>query len=117
MSGIDKMINFNKVSIGFKKRFPMEIPMSLANIAILIAIGIELIAPIVMLYVSLKDVKHLYGIYASISLIIFTIFATLLYHFPPFKSQYYPFMSNVTTIGGLLAIIWIFYNKHLTSQT
>ena len=42
-----------------------------------------------------------------IILIIFTILATYLYHFPPSDKEYYPFMSNVTTIGGLSLLAYV----------
>mgnify|MGYP004412869207 CR=1 FL=1 len=51
--------------------------------------------------------QQLYGIY---SLILFTILATLLCHFPPVKHVYYPFISNVTTIGGLLCLAKLINN-------
>lgn len=104
LSGIDKMINFNKISIGFATKFPMNIPIQLAYLSIIIAIIIELVAPILINVGLIKKNKRLV-VYSTLSLIIFTIAATLLYHFPPTGYQYYPFMSNITTIGGLALII------------
>ena len=53
----------------------------------------------------------MYGFYATLSLIIFTIKATYLYHFPPYGKEYYPFMGNLTTVGGLSLLAYIFYYK------
>tara|TARA_B100001094_G_scaffold326648_1_gene383200 strand:- start:2263 stop:2619 length:357 start_codon:yes stop_codon:yes gene_type:complete len=44
---------------------------------------------------------------ALYSLVVFTILATLLCHFPPVGNVYYPFISNVTTIGGLLSLAYL----------
>lgn len=38
------------------------------------------------------------------SLILFTIVATIICHFPPTGYVYYPFISNITTIGGLYTL-------------
>ena len=42
-----------------------------------------------------------YAKQAVLSLIVFTVVATLLFHYPPQGMKYYPFISNVTTVGGL----------------
>lgn len=106
LSGIDKMINFYKISSNFTKKTPVKIPIQLAYVAIIIAIVIELIAPILINVGLIKKNKRLV-FYSTLSLIVFTILATLLYHFPPTGYQYYPFMSNLTTIGGLMLILYV----------
>lgn len=126
ISGVDKVMHFNKVVVGFEKRFPVEMPRFFAQVAIGIAIVVELVAPCALIYAATKTgpaittgpstkpntpltwTKHLGGV-AALSLAIFTVAATLIYHFPPFGHQYYPFMSNLTTVGGLLLMVWIFY--------
>ena len=132
ISGVDKVMHFNKVVVGFEKRFPVEMPRFFAQVAIVIAIVVELVAPCALIYAATKTgparttgpaittgpstkpntpltwTKHLGGV-AALSLAIFTVAATLIYHFPPFGHQYYPFMSNLTTVGGLLLMVWIFY--------
>ncbi|NDE91588.1 MAG: DoxX family protein, partial [Alphaproteobacteria bacterium] len=46
---------------------------------------------------------------SSIVLIVFTILATLLYHFPDFTNykKSIPFWANISLIGGLLLIVKI----------
>ena len=107
VSGIDKCLNFSKVVKGFEQRFPITMPSSFHQIAIVVAILIELIAPSILAYSIYVEKYHYQASIACISLIIFTIAATLIYHFPPTKYRYYPFMSNVTTVGGLSLMIWI----------
>lgn len=106
LSGIDKMINFYKISSDFTTKTPVKIPIQLAYVAIIIAIVIELIAPILINVGLIKKNKRLV-FYSTLSLIVFTVLATLLYHFPPTGYQYYPFMSNLTTIGGLMLILYV----------
>ena len=106
LSGIDKMINFYKISNEFITKTPVKIPIELAYLAIIIAIIIQLAAPILINVGLIKKNKQLI-FYSTLSLIIFTVLASLLYHFPPIGYQYYPFMSNLTTIGGLMLILYI----------
>ena len=106
LSGIDKVINFYKVSNEFTAKTPVKIPIQLAYIAIIVAIIIELVAPILINLGLIKKNKRLV-FYSTLSLIVFTVLATLLYHFPPTGYQYYPFMSNLTTIGGLMLILYL----------
>lgn len=106
LSGIDKMINFYKISNEFTTKTPVKIPIQIAYLAIIVAIIIELAAPILINVGLIKKNKKLV-LYSTLFLIVFTVLATLLYHFPPIGYQYYPFMSNLTTIGGLMLILYI----------
>lgn len=106
LSGIDKMINFYKISNEFTTKTPVKIPIQIAYLAIVVAIIIELAAPILINVGLIKKNKKLV-LYSTLFLIVFTVLATLLYHFPPIGYQYYPFMSNLTTIGGLMLILYI----------
>ena len=111
VAGIDKVMHFNKVVTGFVNRFPVEIPMIFSQLAIVIAILIEIIAPIALVYAvydKANPKSRRMGMVAALALVVFTIAATLIYHFPPFGIKYYPFMSNLTSVGGLLLMAWVF---------
>ena len=110
-SGIDKVLHFSKVVEGLKKRFPFELPFIFYNLMISIAILIELIAPIIIVFGIIHPTYKKYGVYACYSLIVFTVLATLMYHFPPKGNQWYPFTSNITTVGGLLALSVLLFHK------
>ena len=72
---------------------------------------LEIAAPLIIALYSYNANPKLY-IYAKLSilgLIIFTILATLIYHFPPIGSNYYSFMSNLSTLGGLLLLYQHFF--------
>ena len=106
VSGIDKLLHFNKVVSGFEKRFPTQMFPYFHELAILIALILEIVAPIVIVYSIYNKKYYTSAIVATIALIVFTIIATLIYHFPPFGNTYYPFISNITTLGGLF-LLWL----------
>ena len=111
VSGIDKLFHFEKVVYGLHKRLAIA-PMFLCSLMIVAAIFIELLAPLACLYGSVRydDIRAVrMGIWGSNALVLFTVMATLFYHFPPTTSaKYYPFMSNLATTGGLLLMRYIF---------
>ena len=105
LAGIHKIKNFSETVKGFKGMFYFKnLPNIFYTLSILGVIILEIIAPIAIM-VSLKTnmYQHI-AYYSSISLVIFTILATLIYHFPPSGSQYIPFMKNLTAVGGLLLL-------------
>jgi hypothetical protein len=80
---------------------------------ILAAIIIELFAPAVVMKACFTSDRSWdkWAAYSSLALIVFTILATLIYHFPPFTSaKYYPFMSNLSAVGGLSLMYSVFAN-------
>ena len=103
-SGFNKIKDFNQVTKGFVNK--TKIPLFLAKIVILCVILLEIIAPLIITLYSynLNKGLYLYTKLSLIALIIFTILATLIYHFPPIGSNYYSFMSNLSTIGGLILL-------------
>ena len=108
LSGFDKIINFKNVSFGLKNKLAeklfLNLPLYFSYFSIFLVILLEILAPIIMNY-SYYFKKHFkYAKYSSYALILFVIMATYLYHFPPFKGQYYPFMSNLALIGGLIIL-------------
>ena len=108
LSGFNKIKDFNQVTKGFVNK--TKIPLFLAKIVISGVILLEIIAPLIITLYSYNLNKSLYP-YTKLSLIgliIFTILATLIYHFPPVGSNYYSFTSNLSTIGGLILLYLYF---------
>jgi len=89
----------------------LGIPDIFYKLSIVFAIFIQFFCPLIILYSVYNPKYYMYGFNATLFLIIFTMKATYLYHFPPYNKEYYPFMSNVTTIGGLSLLAYIFYYK------
>ncbi len=114
VSSFSKLFNFSKTVNGLRVRAPY-IPHIITNFMIIAAILIEFIAPLLIVYASIrpenKKAQNL-ALYSCYLLVIFTILATLLYHFPPnISARYYPFMSNLATTGGLLVLTYVFLMK------
>jgi len=107
LSGFHKIKDFVNVTKGFSNK--TRIPLSLAKLIIIGVILLEIIAPLIITLQSFYPYNIIYTKISIISLIIFTVMATLIYHFPPIDSNYYSFMSNISTIGGL-TLLYKFYN-------
>ena len=110
LSSFSKIKNYSSVVEGFGKRFSkqlFEMPHIFYMMSVVVAILIEFFCPLIIMY-SVYDKKYKeYGYYACLTLILFTILATYLYHFPPFGKEYYPFVSNTTAIGGLSLLAYV----------
>ena len=104
LSGFDKIKNFTQVAKGFMNK--TNLPIMLSKIIIGVVILLEIVAPFIISLYSYNHNPMLYT-YTKMSLlglILFTILATVIYHFPPFGSNYYSFMSNISTLGDLLLL-------------
>jgi len=109
ISGFHKIKDFMDVVKGFMNK--TKLPLLLAKIIISGVILLEIVAPFIISLYSYNSNPKLYT-YTKLSLlglIVFTILATLLYHFPPLGSNYYSFMSNLSTLGGLLLLYQHFF--------
>lgn len=104
VSGIDKIFNFNDTVSGLQTKMLFNnLPLILSQVAIIIAIILELASPILMLYGIMKD-DNKFVIAGSIGLIIFTVLANIFYHPLNNKTQVMPFIKNTAIVGGLLYI-------------
>jgi uncharacterized membrane protein YphA (DoxX/SURF4 family) len=115
LSSFSKIKNYPNVVKGFGKRFSSKLfnmPQTFYMMSIVVAICIQFFCPLIIMY-SIYDKKYnIYGSIACLIIALFTILATYLYHFPPSDKEYYPFMSNVTTIGGLSLLAYILKFNH-----
>ena len=104
LSGIDKFKNFNPTVAGFVDKTGLS--SNIATWAITGAALLQLVAPLIIMhemhFKSGKYKKH--AKMACFALAVFTVAATLVYHYPPTGRTYYPFISNVTTFGALLLL-------------
>lgn len=110
ISGFHKIKDFTNVVKGFMNKTALPLPLS--KIIISAVIVLEIVAPFIISLYSYNANPQLYT-YAKLcllALIVFIILATFLYHFPPFGSNYYSFMSNLSTLGGLLLLYQHFFN-------
>ena len=109
LAGINKARNFAGTVNGFKNMFFLKkLPMIFYQLAIFLVIVLEILAPIIILY-SLQTNMYNYLAYCfSVGLAVFTVLATLIYHFPPVGGEYYAFMKNLTATGSLMLLSTLF---------
>ena len=102
IGGINKVRGFNKTVLGLQKRFNPSLPVWFYQLAIVHVILLELLAPIAVVMATMRKLKKEYAVLSLVLLAAFTVWATYLYHFPPFGMTFYPFISNLSAVGGLL---------------
>jgi uncharacterized membrane protein YphA (DoxX/SURF4 family) len=107
LSGINKYNNFLSTSKGFATK--MKQPLRIAKMVITAVIALEIIAPLIITLHSMSIINMRLLTQLSIyGLALFTIVATYLYHFPPnVNGNYYSFMSNLSTLGGLMILSYL----------
>ncbi len=93
ISGIEKIFSFPSTVTGFVGK--TGVPTNIATLAIIVAICIEIIAPL------LVWLKTKYSRYAVMSLIVFTILATLIYH----RTDKRGALRNASLLGGLALLM------------
>ena len=109
LSGINKAMNFSETVKGFHNMFFLKnMPTIFYNLVISGVVLLEILAPIVIMFSLYTNNYTEYAYYSSIGLAIFTILATLIYHFPTKGGQYYAFMKNLTATGSLLLLSTFF---------
>ena len=109
LAGVNKARNFSQTVNGFKNMFFLKkLPNVFYNLAIFLVIVLEILAPIVIMYSLHTNLYSDLAYYSSVGLAIFTVLATLIYHFPPVGGEYYAFMKNLTATGSLMLLSTFF---------
>ena len=109
LAGINKATNFSATVKGFNNMlFLKNMPTIFYDFAILGVVLLEILAPIVIMFSMYTNTYTDYAYYSSMGLAIFTILATLIYHFPTKGGQYYAFMKNLTATGSLMLLSTFF---------
>lgn len=107
LAGIQKIGTFRTTTNGLLQKpiFNM-LPALFSMVAIMITIVIEIAAPLIILYALYVGSYSTYGYYSTLAIILFTVFATGLYHNPILDSnETIQFMKNTSIIGGLLLLM------------
>ena len=116
ISGINKVKTFNATVKSFSKRVPVPFP----SFIIFLVIILEVFGPIVI--VTHKFLNHnnksnrmirMLSVFSTVCLIVFTILATLLYHYPNNKDNLMRALLNVSIIGGLILLLFCFVETYL----
>jgi uncharacterized membrane protein YphA (DoxX/SURF4 family) len=105
LAGINKVLNFNSTVLGLKsKLLRNKLPLIIYKFIIFLVIVLEICAPILILTSVQTNKYNLEAYYSCVTLGLFTILATILYHFPPYGANYYAFMKNLTATGALFLL-------------
>ena len=106
ISGINKVLTFDDTVFSLKQKVNYNFSDNLYKLIIIIVILLEIIAPIIVIRYAIKKDYKIEAYYSVIALIIFTILATIIYHFPDIMNykKSIPFWANVSLIGGLLLL-------------
>jgi hypothetical protein len=105
LAGISKAVNFSSTVKGFHEMFFLpNLPKLFYDLAIFGVVLLEILAPIIIMFSLYTNTYTEYAYYSSIGLAIFTVLATLIYHFPTKEGQYYAFMKNLTATGSLMLL-------------
>jgi uncharacterized membrane protein YphA (DoxX/SURF4 family) len=109
-SGVNKAFTFEGTRNAIKSKFPIKLPdfiytLALIGVILLLTVGSSIVGYSVF---TNKLVKI--SSYITIALILFTIMATLMFHFPSEKEKYH-FMKNMSIIGGFLILLSSFINR------
>ena len=108
VAGVGKITNFTDTATGMKNMTNLKfLPNIFFKFAIFMAVLIEIGASLIVIGNIFNLTSNKLAKYSIISLIIFTILATLIYHFPTNPGQKNPFMKNVAIIGGLIAYYFL----------
>ena len=102
-AGITKIFNLSATtdSISFLPIFS-SLPWFISLLATIIAIGIEIFAPILIIIAYFNHTLGSMYQYAIYSLIGFTILASLFFHPPSDQTQRVSFLKNIGLIGGFI---------------
>lgn len=100
ISGVKKSLSFSDTVKSLHEKLG-SLPLVLCQFAILIAIFIEVVYPVYIVYSSYSGVDNLFTKVSIIGLIVFTIIATLIFHL----NEPSAILKNVSIIGGLLLLL------------
>ena len=110
LAGINKANNFSSTVKGFQYMFFLQkLPDYFYYLTIFCVILLEIFAPIIILFSLYTNTYTEYAYYSSIGLALFTVLASLIYHFPSNENQYYAFMKNLTATGSLMLLSTMFH--------
>lgn len=104
LSGFKKAKNITGTAKFLQDTINVNINFNLYKIAIICVIILQIFGPLIILYHLYTKSHKLYAKLSVNLLILFTIVATMIFHYPPVDKDYYSFMSNLSTIGGLMLV-------------
>lgn len=109
-SGAEKFWKLERAAEGLRKR-TFAGPLWFFVLAVTVSSAMLVLTSSTVAYASISGRARAWARASALYLAAFTVLATVLYHWPPTGKTYYPFISNVTAIGGLLLLADQFEKK------
>jgi uncharacterized membrane protein YphA (DoxX/SURF4 family) len=107
ISGLNKFYTFDETVNSLQQKLQYNINLDFYKFVIFIVILLEIMAPLIIINYAFTGKYKKEAYYSTIALIIFTILATLIYHFPNFTNykKSLGFWANMSLLGGLLLLL------------
>ena len=105
LSGVNKFLDFNGTVNITSQKFPIKFPnwffqLTIVGVVLLLTAGSSL-----LIYNEFTDKFANLAKVTTVLMIIFTILATMMFHFPPVGKDKYHFQKNVSIIGAFFLIL------------
>ena len=105
LSGVNKFLDFDGTVNITSQKFPIKFPkwffqLTIVGVVLLLTFGSSL-----LIYNEFTDKLADYAKVTTVLMIIFTILATMMFHFPPVGKDKYHFQKNVSIIGAFFLIL------------
>ena len=107
LSGINKIMHFNDTIKSLVSKAPWW---PLPKVSIILTILLEILCPLIIMYSVIYSKATITSQASIITLLIFTITVTLIYHPLKLGSPYMkniPFLSNLSLVGGLALLLLV----------
>lgn len=109
LSGFNKALNFIPTVELTQTKFPIKLPLWFFKLTIVGVIILLTIGSLLLIVNTFTNKFNKLAFYTTICMILFTIMATLMFHYPPVGADKYHFQKNLSIIGGFFIILGDFY--------
>lgn len=104
LSGVGKIMDI-KGTVNYLHSKLKLLPISVCFLAIIMAIILQILGSLFILYSVYANKYKQYAYYIVALFIMFNIFVTIIFHYPPVGENYYDFLKNLSITGGFLLLL------------
>lgn len=108
LSGYNKALNFMPTVNMTMAKFPIKFPLWFFKLTIVGVVSLLTAGSGLLIYSTFTQKYKRLAFYTTIAMILFTIMATLMFHFPPTGDQKYHFQKNISIVGGFIILLGTF---------
>lgn len=103
LSAYGKIFNITGTAKYLQSHIPL--PINLCIIAIMMVIILQSVGSGIIIYSAITNKLRSLAFLTICAFILFNIFATLIFHFPPVGDQYLNFLKNLSITGGFVLLL------------